>query len=79
MNPLRPFLRLSVVFALAGAFALGGCGRKGPLDPPPAASLAGEQTAQKPSGPVPKVMDSQGRLITPPGPDKPLPIDALLN
>ena len=40
----RPFVRLALLGALAAAFALAGCGRKGPLDPPPA-SLAGEKTA----------------------------------
>ena len=38
-----PFVTLALVGALTAAFALAGCGRKGPLDPPPAASVAGEQ------------------------------------
>jgi predicted small lipoprotein YifL len=33
-------LRLAAVAALAAALALGGCGRKGPLDPPPSAAIA---------------------------------------
>lgn len=82
------FLRLILLGTLAASFALAGCGRKGPLDPPPAASLAGEEGASKKAGEdaaqksktaAPKVMDSQGRLITPPGPNRPLPIDVLLN
>jgi predicted small lipoprotein YifL len=38
--------RLAVIGALATAFALAGCGRKGPLDPPPgyAERVAQEQT-----------------------------------
>jgi predicted small lipoprotein YifL len=35
----RTALRLAAVTALA-ALALGGCGRKGPLDPPPSAAIA---------------------------------------
>jgi predicted small lipoprotein YifL len=47
----RPFLRLAVVGALAAALGLAGCGRKGPLDPPPtAAAPAGQpQANQSPS------------------------------
>jgi predicted small lipoprotein YifL len=33
----RPLLRLATIAALTAAFALAGCGRKGPLDPPPSA------------------------------------------
>ncbi len=36
----RTALRLAAVAALAAALALGGCGRKGPLDPPPSALAA---------------------------------------
>jgi predicted small lipoprotein YifL len=36
----RSALRLAALVALAGALALGGCGRKGPLDPPPSAAIA---------------------------------------
>ena len=36
----RPALRLAAFVALAAVLALGGCGRKGPLDPPPAAVVA---------------------------------------
>jgi predicted small lipoprotein YifL len=78
VSPNRPYLRLVLVGTLAVAFALGGCGRKGPLDPPPAASLAGDQTASK-GAKAPPAMDSNGRPITPPGPNRPLPIDVLLN
>ena len=38
----RPLLRLAALAVLAAALALGGCGRKGPLDPPPSASIAPE-------------------------------------
>jgi predicted small lipoprotein YifL len=36
----RAALRLAAFAALAAALALGGCGRKGPLDPPPSAAIA---------------------------------------
>jgi predicted small lipoprotein YifL len=39
----RPFLRLAVIGALAAALGLAGCGRKGPLDPPPTAAAPGAQ------------------------------------
>jgi predicted small lipoprotein YifL len=71
-------LRPALIGALVAAFALAGCGRKGALDPPPAASLAGDQGAAQ-SGSTPPVMDRQGRPIAPPGPDKRIPLDALLN
>jgi predicted small lipoprotein YifL len=76
----RPYLRLALIGALVASFALAACGRKGPLDPPPSASLAGEQTAPggtqdtrgRPIGP-------DGKLIAPGMTDKRLPIDVLLN
>jgi predicted small lipoprotein YifL len=36
----RSALRLAAFAALAAALALGGCGRKGPLDPPPSAAIS---------------------------------------
>ncbi len=36
----RTALRLAAFVALAAALALAGCGRKGPLDPPPSAVIA---------------------------------------
>jgi len=36
----RSALRLAAFAALAAALALGGCGRKGALDPPPSAAIA---------------------------------------
>ena len=41
----RPFICLALIGAFAAALTLGACGRKGPLDPPPAASVVGEQGA----------------------------------
>ena len=40
----RLIFRLALIGALAAAFGLAGCGRKGPLDPPPSAvSATGQQ------------------------------------
>jgi predicted small lipoprotein YifL len=74
----RPFIRLAMIGALAAALGLTACGRKGPLDPPPAASLAGNKSAAQSSG-GPPVLDRQGRPTAPPGPNKRIPLDVLLN
>ena len=81
----RPFLRLALIGALAASFALAACGRKGPLDPPPSASAAGEQvepvgepvgepitTSRGPVGP-------DGKPIAPGMRNKRIPLDVLLN
>jgi predicted small lipoprotein YifL len=75
---VRPFLRLAMIGALAAALGLAACGRKGPLDPPPAASLAGDKSASKAAG-APPVMDKQGQPVAPPGENKRIPLDVLLN
>ncbi len=36
----RRLLRLAALAALGAALALAGCGRKGPLDPPPSAAIS---------------------------------------
>jgi predicted small lipoprotein YifL len=74
----RPFLRLAVIGALAAALGLTACGRKGPLDPPPAASLAGDQSTAK-NGGVQAGIESSGRSHAASGPNKRIPLDALLN
>ena len=44
----RLFFRLALIGALAAAFGLAGCGRKGPLDlPPSAVSATGKQEPAK--------------------------------
>ncbi|HVV61632.1 MAG TPA: lipoprotein [Pseudolabrys sp.] len=88
----RPFVRLALIGALAAALGLAGCGRKGPLDPPPSASAAGEaaeapsgllsplgpHTVQSNSGVSPGVTTS-GQPIAPKGPKKHIPLDVLLD
>jgi predicted small lipoprotein YifL len=76
----RLLLRLAVIGVLAASLGLAACGRKGPLDPPPGASLAGDQAAPAgdarygtpPTGP-------DGKPIAPAGPNKRIPLDVLLN
>jgi predicted small lipoprotein YifL len=75
-------LRLALIGALATSSALAACGRKGPLDPPPSASLAGEQAA--PAAPAGATANRgpigpDGKPIAPGMRDKPIPLDALLN
>jgi|SoiMethySBSTD1v2_1073268.scaffolds.fasta_scaffold953589_2 predicted small lipoprotein YifL len=65
-----PVLRVALLAALL-ALGLSGCGRKGPLDPPPA-SLAGPQQSAIET-------DADGRPLAPPGEKKRLPIDFLLD
>jgi predicted small lipoprotein YifL len=45
----RLILRFAALGALVAAFALAGCGRKGPLDPPPGTSMQ-QPVAQEQSG-----------------------------
>ena len=77
----RTLLRLALIGALAAALSLAGCGRKGPLDPPPGGSLAGDQATpiggqSKDDNPG---VDSNGRPQAPKGPNKRIPLDVLLN
>jgi len=74
----RSYFRLALIGTLVATVGLAACGRKGSLDPPPAASLAGDQGAAK-SGGTPPVMDREGRPTAPPGESKRIPLDVLLN
>lgn len=46
--PTRPFLRFAAIGVLIAVLGLAGCGRKGPLDPPPGAALEGQPQASHP-------------------------------
>ena len=86
----RSVSRFCAIAALAAALGVAGCGRKGGLDLPPAASAAGQQEAEarpkehdnrsigsdlRPSG-----ARSSSRNLPPlPSPKRDLPIDFLLN
>ena len=92
--PDRPFARLALIGLLAAALGLAACGRKGPLDPPPGASLEGETQPVAPglisntgrskssigssSGSYSGVGED-GQVQAPPGPKKHIPLDNLLN
>jgi len=76
----RPVLRIALIGALAASIGLSACGRKGPLDPPPGASLTGQQVT--PEGVETRdrpAMGPDGRPIAPAGANKRIPLDVLLN
>jgi predicted small lipoprotein YifL len=88
----RSFARLTLIGAFVVAFALAGCGRKGPLDPPPSASLAGASQPNvpgSPNGPQKPVggdasqgnagIGADGRPVAAKGQRKHIPLDVLLN
>ena len=71
----RPVLRLVLIGALAASIGLSACGRKGPLDPPPGASVTGQQIT--PEGV--ENSGTHGKPIAPGGTNKRIPLDVLLN
>jgi predicted small lipoprotein YifL len=89
------FGRLALIGVLAAALGLTACGRKGPLDPPPGASLAGEPQPNAPNlisnkggvrGPIGSDssednpgVDENGQARAPKGPKKRIPLDNILN
>ncbi len=78
----RRFLRLALVGAFAAALALAGCGRKGPLDPPPgAASATGTQQATN-TDLIRSPLGDSGKKsapVAPTVPNKKFILDPLLN
>jgi predicted small lipoprotein YifL len=88
----RRFVHLALIGALAAALGLAACGRKGDLDPPPSARLAGEQSATpnpmsnpigSPIGGESKgdktALGPNGLPLSPQGPKKHIFLDDLLN
>jgi predicted small lipoprotein YifL len=77
----RPLARLALIAALAASLGLTACGRKGPLDPPPAASLTGEQTVTTGDAPGTSraILGPDGKPIAPGATNKRIPLDVLLN
>ena len=76
--------RLAIFAALIAALALAGCGRKGPLDPPPGATSATgtQQTANTDSirSPIGQPGNSQkSQPPAPKAPNKAFVLDPLLN
>ena len=89
MNPR--FAQIAVIGALAAAFALTGCGRKGPLDLPPGAAAAAQPAKPANTGfglnpmatqeapATPAAFDSEGHPVAPANaPKKRLPMDWLI-
>ena len=84
--PRQNRLLISVAIAGAMALTLAGCGRKGPLDPPPggyaldptiSTPVTGKGTAlPKRTGPA---YDEDGKPIAPEGPKRRTPADWLLD
>jgi predicted small lipoprotein YifL len=77
-----------IILLSAAVLALGGCGRKGPLDlppntPPQAAAAAQADADHEPAASAPSVFNpSYGAntpAATPKGPKKPFALDPLLN
>jgi predicted small lipoprotein YifL len=66
--------RLALAGALGLALALAGCGRKGGLDPPPAASLTDQHPANGAAGEKPANAQPQAQIS-----NKRIPLDVLLN
>jgi predicted small lipoprotein YifL len=76
----RPFYRLALIGALVAALGLAACGRKGPLDPPPASPTVDEPRADAGvSGVDAGVSGVKDEIKPAQGPKKRLPIDVLLN
>jgi predicted small lipoprotein YifL len=89
------FGRLALIGVLAAALGLTACGRKGPLDPPPGASLEGVVQPNAPNlisnkGGVRAGIgsaadednpgvDENGQARAPKGPKKRIPLDNILN
>jgi predicted small lipoprotein YifL len=74
--------RWALVLLAASALALTGCGRKGPLDLPPADSAAATQQQQSATGPLnpPIGAATQPPAAQNPGaPNRPFLLDPLLN
>ena len=73
--PSRTLLRIAAVGALVTALGLAGCGRKGGLDPPPAAaadpSIAADRQPQ---------VGPDGQILPPThGPRRSSPLDVLID
>jgi predicted small lipoprotein YifL len=71
-------VRVCAVTLLA-ALALAGCGRKGGLDLPPAASVAAPAPAAGPAGQSGRQLGPDGRPLPAPPPPRHTPLDWLID
>jgi predicted small lipoprotein YifL len=72
--------RIALIGALVAALGLAGCGRKGGLDPPPAAAVADPAVAAQPGlGPSLDGAPENRAQAPAQGPQRRTPIDFLLN
>jgi predicted small lipoprotein YifL len=86
-RPHRSLSVLAVIGVLGLALPLAGCGRKGPLDPPPGGHVLEQGTSRTPTSrragpPSPDAQpeyDDEGRPIAPQGVRKKLPGDWLID
>jgi len=78
----RRFLRLALIGTLAASLGLAACGRKGPLDPPPGASLDGGSGSTPIGGQASggnAGVGRDGQPVAPKGEEKWIFLDRLLN
>jgi predicted small lipoprotein YifL len=78
----RAIHRLAVIGALIAALGISACGRKGALEPPPAAAIEPDSNTAaviEPDLYGPAATTRSGLTRPPRGPDKRLPIDILLD
>lgn len=77
----RPLLRLALIGAFVASMGLAACGRKGPLDPPPATLVNGEKAAPigSESAKDHPGVGPDGQPLAPKGQNKRIPLDVLLN
>ena len=89
-SPVRPpgyhLLRIATLSVLVAMILLSGCGRKGPLDPPPGSTFqppsSNTQVEEGDNSTQPNVQSTfgqDGRPIAPRGVKKKLPADALID
>ena len=79
VGPASKIQRIAIVAALFAALGLSACGRKGALDAPPAAlNAAGEEVQPEDAGTVLRP-GTDKRLPIIRGPNKRIPLDALLD
>jgi len=74
-------MQAAAIAAIGAALVLGGCGRKGPLDPPPTASAVPQATTQPEEPPRLGMspLDADETPTARPGQRRRLPIDVLID